>query len=58
MNLTKEQETEITRLKSYFPFRIIWIEINKAGEFDCFASTDRRQLNKSAKLGNAVYVVK
>lgn len=42
---TVEQEAELTRLKAYFPFRIVWGAISENGEFVSGASHTRRQLN-------------
>ena len=57
MKLTPEQESELRRLKSYFPFRIIWCEVDKAGKFSAQASRDKRQLNKSVRAGNQVAIL-
>lgn len=42
------QQSELLRLKSYFPFRIVWGAVSASGEFVSGASKDRRQLNKYA----------
>lgn len=42
---TVEQEAELARLKSYFPFRIVWGAVSDSGEFVSGASTTRRHLN-------------
>lgn len=51
---TPEQETELRRLKSYFPFRIVWGAVNVNTEphtFECGASHTRRELNKRMRSG-------
>lgn len=47
---TEAQRSELLRLKSYFPFRIVWGAVSVNGEFVCGASKDRRQVNKYARL--------
>lgn len=52
---TVEQERELRRLKAYFPYRIVWGEIDRNTQaFSCYASLDRRALNKSLRAGNLV----
>jgi hypothetical protein len=54
--LTPEQIDQMKRVKSYFPYRIIWSEINKeTKEFSCFGSYTKRAMNASARKGNAVF---
>lgn len=52
VQLTQEQTNEIARLKTYFPFRIVWARIHQDGTgFEVFASTTRRQMLKSVRDG-------
>lgn len=53
--LKPEQQAALLRLKSYYPFRIIWGEI-VAGtdQFTAHASINARAMNKSARSGNTV----
>lgn len=53
--LTQEQQSEMRRLKSYFPYRIVWAVINKAGEFAAYATSDKRAMNKELRAGNSVF---
>jgi hypothetical protein len=47
---TVEQENELKRLKSYFPFRIVWGAVNAhTGEFVSGANCTRRQAMNYAR---------
>lgn len=55
--LTPEQTAELTRLKQYFPFRIVWGAISPTGEWRCSANPTKRQANDLARKGWTVYFV-
>jgi len=59
MNALNEQQiAELQRLKSYFPYRIVWACINAAtNEFSAQASYDKRALNKELRAGNHVFTL-
>lgn len=48
---TEAQETELRRVKQYFPYRIVWGAIGPNGEFESGANTTRRELNKYLRKG-------
>lgn len=52
--LNPAQVQELQRLRAYFPYRIIWGEF-VGDEFKAYATTTRRAMNKSVKMGNTVY---
>jgi len=55
--LNPEQEAELRHLKAHFPYRICWGELNpQTNEFACYASFDRRKLNKSLRSGNKIVI--
>lgn len=59
MNLTHEQQSEMQRLKSYFPFRIVYGAVNpQTSEWRCAAVTTMRQPNRLARDGWNVAVLK
>jgi len=54
--LTPAQIAELARLKSYFPFRIIFGAVSPDGAtFDAYAMKDRRVMNKLIRTGWTVY---
>jgi hypothetical protein len=53
--MTPEQTAELQRLKSYFPFRIVWGAV-LGEQFVCGANVTMRQANDYARKGWAVYV--
>ena len=57
MNLTKEQETQLFRLKAYFPYRIVFGVILPDGTFESYADNTKRKLNKFIKLGYSVFLI-
>jgi hypothetical protein len=50
-------ETELARLKQYFPYRIVWCGY-KDGEWVTGANLDNRQANKHMREGWKVWKVK
>lgn len=58
MNLDPTMEAaildEMDRMKSWCPFRLIWVEIKPDRSWTVRASYDRRQMRKSARAGNTV----
>ena len=57
--LTKAQEAEVARIRSYFPYRIIYAVVDKDTKaFSAHASTDMRTPNRLARAGHIVLVVK
>jgi hypothetical protein len=59
MLLTSEQQQEIARLQSYFPYRIVYGMIDKdSGKFESHAVTSMRIPNKLAREGHKVFVMK
>jgi len=55
----KTMETELKRLKSYFPYRIIWGAIHPDTlEFITSASSTKRQANDYIRKGYEVYILK
>ena len=53
---TPEQEQEMRKLKSHFPYRLVWGAL-KDGNFETHATHDRRKLNKYLRDGWTVAVV-
>ena len=59
MEISDSQRQELARLKSYFPYRIVWGAVNPAtGEWKASANPTMRQANDHARKGWAVVVVK
>ena len=54
--LTESETTELRRLASHFPYRIVF-GAKRAGEFQMHAKHDRRLLNRMAKDGWAIWKV-
>ncbi len=48
---TDAQLAEMQRLKSYFPYRIIYGAFSPDGEFEAGAQKDRRRINKLLREG-------
>lgn len=58
MDLTPEQHAELSRLKSHFPFRIVYGAINPAtNEWQCGAVTTKRAPNDLARKGWQVWLL-
>lgn len=55
--LNPEQVAQLTRLKQYFPFRIICGALNPLGEFRALAVPTMREPNKLAREGWKVWRV-
>lgn len=54
MQLNEQQKQELTRLKSYFPFRIVYGAL-RGDEFISGAVTTKKQPNKLARAGWLVW---
>lgn len=55
---TAEQEAELRRMKSYFPYRIVWgCIVPDTQEFFMRADRNRRQLNAALRKGYLVATV-
>lgn len=58
IELTAEQETEMRRMKSHFPYRIIYAALHPdTGEFWASAVTSMRIPNKFARQGYAIFTL-
>lgn len=56
ITLTREQEIELRRIKAYFPYRIVWGQINpQTGEFSAHGTLDKRAMNKAARSGMLIF---
>lgn len=56
--LNDAQIAEIRRVKSYFPYRIVFGVINKdTGVFLTYAKTTRHTMNKLIREGHYVYTI-
>ena len=52
------QLAELQRLKSYFPYRIVWGMIDKeTGAWEAIASQTKRHLNKAIRDGHAIFTL-
>ncbi|MDD3984250.1 MAG: hypothetical protein PHU54_10015 [Candidatus Omnitrophica bacterium] len=57
--LTKTQEAEIYRIKSFYPYRIAYGIIDKdTGKFEAHAVTSMRIPNKLIREGHEVFILK
>lgn len=54
--LTPEQTAEMQRIKSYFPYRIVYGAV-KDGEWQCGAVTTKREPNRLAREGWTVFLL-
>jgi len=58
VNLTTKQETEMRRMRQWFPYRIVYAAINlQTEEFVCSAVTTMRIPNKLAREGWQVFTL-
>jgi hypothetical protein len=58
MELSNEQITELNRLKSYFPYRIIYASIDKdTKQFNASAVLNMRIPNKLSRDGHIVFIL-
>ena len=58
VGITLPQQDEMKRLKSYFPFRIVYGAVNHAtGEFICAAVSDKRKINQLLRKGFTVWTM-
>lgn len=56
IELTDAQSGELCRLRSYFPFRIVWGEIDPvSGKFASHADHTRRRWNAAIRAGKQVF---
>ncbi len=56
-SLTMAEETEMRRMKQYFPYRIVYGVVDKeTSEFRTYASATMRQANGFARNGHDVWV--
>jgi hypothetical protein len=56
--LTDEQKAELSRLKQFYPFRIVYGVVDKnSGVFSLFASYTRRGMMKAVRDGHAVFLI-
>lgn len=56
--LSGEQLAELQRLKSYFPFRIVFGVLKADGTFEAHARATRHTANKLARDGHQVFILK
>ena len=49
MELTDDQKKQLSSLKSYFPYRVIFGVLYNDGKFESYAEHDKRKLNKLVK---------
>lgn len=57
LEMPEATENELVRLKQHFPYRIIWAAC-KGSEWVTGATLDRREPNRLARQGWAVFTVK
>ena len=56
MELTTEQNAELSRLKAYFPYRVVWGAIHpETQEWVASANTTKRQMNSYVRNGWIVF---
>ena len=59
MELSAQQESEMARLKTYYPYRIIYAMIHKdTKKFSCYAVTSMRIPNKFTRDGHEIFIVR
>ena len=57
IELTPAQVSELSRLKAYFPFRIVFGVVNKdTGEFEAWAKQTMHTANRLSREGHRVFV--
>lgn len=57
MILTNTQIAELQRLKSYFPYRVVFGIIDKdTGSFEAQARTTKAAANNAARKGHTVFI--
>ena len=58
VKLTDEQAAELSMVKKFYPFRIVWGVIYKdSGIFVAFASYTRRNMMKAVRDGHSVFLI-
>ena len=58
MELTTEQNAELSRLKAHFPYRVVWGAIHpETHEWVASANTSKRQMNSYVRKGWTVFQV-
>lgn len=56
--LTQQQVNEISRVKAYFPYRIVFGVVDKdTGEFFVYAKPTKHTMNKLAREGHQVFTL-
>lgn len=55
--LSEDQLAELTRLKAYFPYRIVYGAISGGNEWICGAVTTKREPNRLARTGWHVVIL-
>ena len=58
MEFGEKELSEAKRLKSYFPYRIVYLARAEDGKFECGAVTSMRVPNKLARAGYVVSVLR
>jgi len=48
---------EMSRLKAYFPFRIVWGAIREDGTYEVGATPTKRQINDLMRKGYAGFII-
>ena len=57
--LTAENIAELTRIKAYFPYRIVFGVVRAdTGAFEAWAKTTMHAANRLAREGHAVFVMR
>jgi hypothetical protein len=56
MELNEQQVQELSRLKAYFPYRIVFGVIDQEGKFEAYAKTTMHTANHLARKGLTVFV--
>lgn len=58
MNLSDQQVVEMRRMKSYFPYRIVFGVFDKdTGEFSVWAKPTKHAMNRLVREGHAVFTL-
>ncbi len=56
--ISPEQEQEMRQVKAHFPYRVVCGALHpESGEFEVYATYDRRKANGLARKGWAVFVL-
>ena len=58
MNLSEQQVAEMRRMKSYFPYRIVFGVFDKdSGDFFVYSKTTKHTMNRLVREGHAVFTL-